>query len=79
MSFKKRHLDYNSIKEIEPYLGKTKEELVNDTIPEQIRNEQLDLEELSEQEFLTMFKDNQLSNNDYFINRYGDFKRIFIR
>ena len=70
MSFKKRHLDYNSIKEIEPYLGKTKEELVNDTIPEQIRNEQLDLEELSEQEFLTMFKD-KMDKNQVFKSFIG--------
>jgi glycine dehydrogenase len=57
MSFKDRHLDYNSIKEIESYLGKTKEELVNDTIPENIKKQQLHLEDLTEEEFLSTFKD----------------------
>jgi len=56
MSFKNRHLDYNSIKEIEKYLGKTKEELVNETIPENIKKEQLHLQDLTEEEFLSSFK-----------------------
>ena len=58
MSFKKRHLDYDSIKEIEKYLGKTTKEIIDDTVPSIIRHENLDLGEgLTEEEFLSQFKE----------------------
>jgi glycine dehydrogenase len=58
MSFKKRHLDYKSIEQIEKYLGKTTKELIDDTVPSIIRNEDLDLGEgLTEEEFLSEFKE----------------------
>lgn len=65
MDFINRHLDNHSIKEIEKYLHKTTNQLIEETIPNSIRNEQLDLKTYSEHEFLTYFKNLMDKNKIY--------------
>ena len=66
MDFKNRHLDKNSIKEIEKYLGKTKEELASETIPNNIQvDNMLDMTPLTEEEYLEYMKNLMNENKIY--------------
>lgn len=57
MGFEERHLDNSSIRKIEKYLGKSKEELINETIPNSIIVENmLNIESFTEDEYLEHIK-----------------------